>query len=114
MASNLEIGALVTLGVAVVGGAVWVGQLRGEVNALEKRVDGLETRVDPLRTLKVGKGDLCLEMLQQWGGVKDPKRQESLQKQWEGSGCDSLPAAAGAMTNAVQEIPEPPEPKPEH
>jgi hypothetical protein len=95
------------------GGFYAFGKFNGRLDQIEKRVDNLETRVDPLRALRVGKGDLCLKLLDQQGSTGDAKRQDQLQRQWEREGCDSLPANATAnvgdavrieqsMQNAVQ------------
>jgi hypothetical protein len=76
------------------------GRLDGRVDQLEKRVDGLDARVDPLRQLKVGKGDLCLKMLEQLGNARDSKRQQELQDQWAQLDCGGLPANATSKSAA--------------
>lgn len=60
-------------------------------------MDNLETRVDPIRALRVGKGDLCLKLLDQQGSARDDKSRDRIQQQWEREGCDSMPANATAV-----------------
>ena len=92
----------------VIAGAIAYGKLESDVTNLKERVSGLENHVDPLRQLRVGRGDLCLKMLDQQGSVKDPKRQQQLQQQWDREGCEAIPVNAtgkiivGVPVNAVQ------------
>lgn len=81
--------------VVLLGGGFYAfGKFNGRLDQIEKRVDNLETRIDPIRALRVGKGDLCLKLLDQQGSAKDDKRRGQIQKQWEREGCDDMPANA--------------------
>ena len=79
----------------VVGGLGLMGyaSMQTQIADLKDRVDKLENRVDPLRTLKVGKGDLCLKMLEQLGTARGDA-QKRVQRQWDAEGCEEMPAHA--------------------
>jgi len=114
MKPDLRLLLEVIAGIAVIGTGIYAfGRFDGRLDQIEQRLGGLENRVDPLRALKIGKGDLCLKMLEQWGTTRDGKRSQELREQWNKSGCDAVPAA---MLNALDDAgppPPPPPPQPE-
>lgn len=71
-------------------GLIGYGSMQTEISDLKDRVGKLETRVDPLRQLKVGKGDLCLKILDQIGSAPDGKRRGELQGLWGKEGCEGV------------------------
>jgi len=93
--------------IALLGGGFYAyGKFDERLAQMEKRLDKMEDRVEPLKQLRVGKGDLCLKLIEQYGSVKDTKRQETLLRQWDDTGCGGVAAAAMEITNAVEEKPD--------
>jgi hypothetical protein len=90
--------------IAVLGSGIYTfAKFDERLDQLENRVERVEVRVDPLRQLRVGKGDLCLKLLEQWGAARDRKRQQEFEEKWSRSDCDSLPAGASVNVSDTGE-----------
>lgn len=107
MASRLEIGSIVALVAAVAGGALWMGELRGDVNALEKRVGELE-KSKTISPRKLAVGDVCYKLLDSLDKALDAGEANSLrtieiQSQIDRFKCyDNMPAAMLIPANEVE------------
>jgi hypothetical protein len=88
-------GALVAVLIAAATGLLWLGELRSDVNSLKDRVTKLEGRTDSVKLLRTSKGDLCLELLEQWGKSLSGMDKDDLMKRWKGADCEgAVPAVA--------------------
>lgn len=96
VSDKVQIGGLVVL---LLGGVYAFGEFNGRLKAAEARLGQLETKVDPLRTLRVGKGDLCLKLLEQLPKASLDQR-EQLSQRFDELEC-------GAVAAAVERIPDP-------
>ena len=91
--------------VAVILVAVGYGSLLTDVGNLKERVTTLEGRTDNVKQLRTGKGDLCLKILEEWGKLKDAKRQESLMFRWSAADCDAgVPAGMIIPANMAENL----------
>lgn len=87
--------------VAVLSGVAAFAKLESDVSNLKERVDRLEQRVDPLRDVKIGKGDLCLQILKELN-TSTAEQQQHLQAEFDKSGCQGLPAGETVPDNSSE------------